>query len=52
MPAENKTASTKALGILPDTGDNSPAMIFSLAATGLLVLVASTLHRRRTEPQA
>ena len=52
MPAENKTASTKAPGILPDTGDNSPAMIFSLAATGLLVLVASTLHRRRTEPQA
>ena len=52
MPAENKTASTKAPGALPDTGDNSPAMIFSLAATGLLVLVASTLHRRRTEPQA
>lgn len=52
MLAENKTASTKAPGALPDTGDNSPAMIFSLAATGLLVLVASTLHRRRTEPQA
>lgn len=51
-PAENKTASTKVLGVLPDTGDNSTAMIFSLAATGLLVLVASTLHRRRTEPQA
>ena len=51
-PAENKTASTKAPGALPDTGDNSPAMIFSLAATGLLVFVASTLHRRRTESQA
>ncbi|OFR22377.1 hypothetical protein HMPREF2898_01200 [Atopobium sp. HMSC064B08] len=51
-PAENKTASTKAPGALPDTGDNSLAMIFSLATTGLFVLVASTLHRRRTEPQA
>ena len=51
-PAENKTASTKAPGALPDTGDNSPAMFFSVAATGLLVFVASTLHRRRTESQA